>query len=134
MEIFTVCHMSSFIGNYVSKDEAVIKTLEIDGGTINHSTLNCTEPCQDSLRCDTVEGELIIYNESDREICKVFFKVDEFDDRKEDFYEKTYGFELGTIEIHGKDIQYSKLSNDLKKEIEHQAENIIDSLNEDLHS
>ena len=134
MEIFTVQHMNSFIGNYVSKDEAVIKTFELDGGTISESVLNCAYPCEDSLRCDNVDGELIIYNEADRQICKVTFKVDQFDDRAEDFYEKTYGYELGTITIHDTDIYLSKLSKELKKEITHQAENIIENLNENLHN
>jgi len=133
MEIFTVQYSNLLMGNFVAKDEAVIKTFELDGGTISESVLNCAYPCEDSLRCDTVDGELIIYNESDRQICVVTFEANKFDDRQEDFYEQTYGYELGNITIHGKDIDRSKLSDDLKKEITHQAENIIENLNEELH-
>lgn len=122
------------MGHFIAKDEAVIKTFEIDGGTISESVLNGAYPCEDSLRCDNVDGELIIYNEADREICKVTFKVDQFDDRKEDFYEQTYGYELGTITIHERDIYLSKLSKELQAEISREAENIIEHLNEELHS
>lgn len=106
----------------------------MDGGTISESVLNCAYGCEDSLRCDNVDGELIIYNEADREICKVTFKVDKFDDRAEDFYEQAYGYELGTITIHDTDIYLSKLSKELQAEINREAENIIDNLNEELHS
>lgn len=134
MEIFTVQYSNLLMGNFVAKDEAVIKTFELDGGTISESVLNCAYPCEDSLRCDNVDGELIIYNEADREICKVTFEVDEFDDRQEDFYEKTYGYELGKITIHDKDIYLSKLSKELQEEINREAGNIIDNLNEELHN
>tara|TARA_R110002020_G_scaffold83271_4_gene206348 strand:+ start:2453 stop:2860 length:408 start_codon:yes stop_codon:yes gene_type:complete len=133
MKIFTVQYSNLLIGHFVAKDEAVIKTFEIDGGTISESVLNCAYPCEDSLRCDTVDGELIIYNESDRQICVVTFEANQFDDRQEDFYEQAYGYELGNITIHGKDIDRSKLSEELKREITHQAENIIENLNEELH-
>jgi len=134
MEIFTVQYKDLLIGHFVSKDEAAIKTLELDGGTVSESVLNCAYPCEDSLRCDTVDGELVIYNEADREICRVEVEANQYDDRQEEFHEKTYGYELGNVTIHGKEVDRSKLSEGLKKEIQHQAENIIENLNENLHN
>ena len=88
---FTHIHLTAFN----SLDEAVIKTLQHGFENYTIHNLNSYDNKEDSLRCDNVDGELIIYNESDREICKVCFKVEEFDNRNEEFFDNTYGYELG---------------------------------------
>lgn len=131
MEIFKVSYSNLEIGYYVARDEAVVKAAEVDG-VFTEVQLNGAYTESDSLRCDNVDGELKLFNESDREICNVDVKTEWFDDRLEEFFAPVCGYELRDIEIHGKSIDSLRLSDELKREIEHQAQNILDALNEDF--
>jgi hypothetical protein len=125
--------MNINLGFYACKDEAVINCLSVEFGKVKTDLLTSYNIENEFLECNNIYGELFLFTENYTKFCSVEVEVNTYDDRLEDFFDRNHGYELGNIKIHGLNIDSIDLTDDLLKDIKHQAKNIIDALNESLN-